>query len=637
MLLKNMMEDKKLNFNQPILSVRRYSSIMTSQKADERKIDNALPVVPRLPPYRSELKSGPVRNPGAVPFQWEQIPGRPKEQIKPQTQKCDRPPIAPKLPPGKYPKANEHDSHHVTPSTGDNKIKAVNIPHDSQTGPSLDKTTKHFERIKEITEESKSSDSGDCDEAFVNALDTLSRSESFLLNCSMSGLTGMDDLDANTSGSFLTDSQTQEFMMGRFLPAAKALVSETPQYAPKKKSAVQEQSQQLKKKIVNQDKPTLRYGPSFAKRYSHYHNNEEKEESDDDCDQHGNLLAVCRLLPRFCFKSSVCLLNPVPAMSVRTRATMFPANRIQSRSSSAGSSIDTENEYEVKPVDKIQTAELKENKNSLKNEKEVLGIPEETKHTGIKSSGSHRKGFKTFQELLADQGSPKELDSGGSVVEKTVYVDTVHKVDNMRSGSPNTQDTGVPGSREEDNEDNTKIMDQMHIIDSSVEDFKKLNDVDGEAKLLPNAHRCGDFNIVSSIDKSNSKSGIVIPKALEENPDSKLDSTTTEKIEVAQKEATKNIEKQLPRVVTLGNSHERYSEFPVPPPLPKSPSDSWLWRTLPSMSTKNASLRPYLGPQNHGFKARTGDIKWEAIVKSTKVHHHNLCYSEELLTPVPET
>ncbi|KAK4398136.1 hypothetical protein Sango_1289100 [Sesamum angolense] len=591
MLLKNLMEDKKLNLNQPLLSVRRHSPMLNTQKLDER--DSARPVMARIPHYRSELKSGPVGNPGAVPFQWEQAPGRPKEEIKTQTRNCSRPPISPKLPPGKCPKAN---SCIVSPNFGSSR---------------------------ETIEEGKSSDSGDCGEAYVDALDTLSRTESFSLNCSTSGLTGMDDLDAKTSGICTTDSQTQD----KFLPAAKGVASKTPQCAPQKQSVAGKQPQQFKK-IVKQDEAAIQCGPSFAKHYSHHQNNEdEAEEERNDYCHNGNLSAVCCLLPRLCLNSSVCILNPVTAISMATRLRISPTNRIRPTSSSAGSYAKTEDQCksiisELKPVDKLRTAELKENKTSVKSEggqleshnklahcDEPLSFLEDTKHTGTQGYESREKSFKTFKELLADEGSPKELDSGGSVVEKTVYVDNVQNVEDMSSCSPNTQGTRVPSSREEHNELKAKRIDQMHVTKSSLEDFKKLNTAEGDAKHSP----------VSSNDKSNGKSRRGTPTAFGENQEPNLHSTTTENIEVTEKEAAKYVEKQLPRTTTLGNSHAKYSKFPVPPPLPKSPSDSWLCRTLPSISTKKALVRS---------KARRGDIKWEAMVKSTKVQHHNLHYSE---------
>ncbi|GAB4859676.1 hypothetical protein Ancab_011155, partial [Ancistrocladus abbreviatus] len=56
--------------------------------------------VPYLPYYKSELKSGPVWDPGPIPFQWEQIPGKPKDEDKPQWMALEYPPLAPKLPSG---------------------------------------------------------------------------------------------------------------------------------------------------------------------------------------------------------------------------------------------------------------------------------------------------------------------------------------------------------------------------------------------------------------------------------------------------------------------------------------------------------------------------------------------------------
>lgn len=73
------MVQKKLNFNQPILSVRRTSLKTDSQILfDQTKESNALPLPPS---HRPESNSGPVRHPGSVPFLWEQIPGQPKEEI----------------------------------------------------------------------------------------------------------------------------------------------------------------------------------------------------------------------------------------------------------------------------------------------------------------------------------------------------------------------------------------------------------------------------------------------------------------------------------------------------------------------------------------------------------------------------
>lgn len=672
------MEDKQLNFDQPLLSVRRHAPTVSSQKRDNRRIDSySHQVRHRLPTYKSELKSGPIGDPGAVPFLWEQSPGQPKEETKPQIGNFDKPPVAPKLPPGRYRKAKQQDYHNVSLDTTGSTNQAVNVPCinenkkqevgvscDSRTGPSEDESVKNNESSK-VTAEEESSDSEDSDEAYVDALDTLSRAESSFLNCSMSGLSGLDDVDVKPSGSFSKDPQAREFMMDRFLPAAKAMASETP-HAPKKQP-VQLLVQQPNK-IANQCKPSLRYGPSFAKRYAYYNENEVEEESDDEYDQQANLPSVCGLLPRFCLKSSLCLMSPVPAMSVRTRVPTSSANKVRPRSSSSGSYSEMENESrsdktETNSIDKIQTAELEEDKAKLRSEsgqleghtmstyrdapapflehKEVLSVPQENRHVGNKGFGLHSEGLKTFQEFLHDRGSTWDLNSGDLVAEKTLYVDTVQKVEspNLRPFSPNTLDTeGVSKMLEEDVvKSRTK---QMHAIDSPHEDLKKLHTVDGDEQLLPNAHRFGDCNTLPLIAKSTENRGMEKPRAFREYQDSNQDSKNKDNLVATAQEAMESLEKPLPRSVTSDNSQQNHFGLPAPPPLPKSPSDSWLWRTLPSMTTKNPSLRPYLGaatnPVNHCSKAPASDMKWETIVKTTKVQRRRMHYSEESLTTIPE-
>lgn len=341
---ENPMADRKLNLNQRFLSVRtrRASSPSVTPQKDDGKM--TLPVALRPPTYKSEMKTGPISNPGVVPFLWEQMPGQPKEETAPQAQNYMKPPVVPKLPPGRYQMANQSDSHNNSKTTSENKSKTANVPLVSQADPCVKEMIKNTESKKEKMEELASSDSGDSEEAFVDALDTLSRSESYFINCSMSGLSGMNELESKDSKPM--DPKTREFMMDRFLPAAKAMVSETPHIAPKRKQQVVRERTQVKK-AENQVKPSLRYGPSFTNRYSHFNDDEGEEESDDEYDRSGNLPGVCGLLPRFCIKSPVYLLNPVPSMSMRSRVPMSPANKVKPKSSSAGSYSSTGNEVTI--------------------------------------------------------------------------------------------------------------------------------------------------------------------------------------------------------------------------------------------------------------------------------------------------
>ncbi|KAL6561633.1 hypothetical protein OROMI_017234 [Orobanche minor] len=549
--------DNKLNFDQPILSVRRYVPRLSWRRCEERKTDDYQPVIPQLHPHRSELKSGPVRNPGAVPFVWEQSPGQPKQDMKPPTENTNAtPPIASKIfPPGRFPKGNQQGCLplYSSSTSGNNKRLDVDVPRESHRGTAHDENVKNIENNKETEEEEEESSD---DEAYVDALDALSRTESFFMNCSMSALSGLEDLHTNNpSRSLSTDVQAREFMMDRFLPAAKAMASGTPHYATKKQSGVVEEQLQQLKKTVNQYKPSLRYGPSFAERYSHHQENED-EESDDDYDQRQNIPSVCGLLlPRFCLRNSLCLLNTVPAMSLRTRAPVSSANRVQTRPSLAGEiqSESRSGKGELKLVDQIQTTERGDGRTKSESnecgqleshstpthadallpsveDKEVLAITEVKMHAGAEGFGTDEKGFKTFEELFADQGCSKESNSGSNVIEKTLHVDTIRKVEspNLRHFSHSKHD-GVPSSREEDHEIITKKIDQMDSTDSSLEDNNKLKTINKEEKLPPNAHKFGAFGIFYSTDKLTEKSRMEFPKAFAESQVFWPDSTTTEK------------------------------------------------------------------------------------------------------------
>ncbi|KAL6553827.1 hypothetical protein OROMI_019500 [Orobanche minor] len=192
----------------------------------------------------------------------------------------------------------------------------------------------------------------------------------------------------------------------------------------------------------------------------------------------------------------------------------------------------------VKSKSKIQKSETKENKKSIwkKYEKPVIpGVPEATHH----AAESNRK---TFRELLAadHQGSPKEL-LGSGVHDKTLYLDTSnHQLNNTQ-----------------------RILEQlMQVADSSLEAIDQLMPSSSSSSSA-HINSCDDFNFVSSssLPKTCGKWGMVFARKTQ-------DSTST-----------------------LGNDlgNKKYSEFLVSQPRLKSPSDSWLCRTLSSMYAENAS------------------------------------------------
>ncbi|KAL3019225.1 hypothetical protein AAZX31_05G070800 [Glycine max] len=229
MMLKDLMEEKQLNLIQPLLSVRRFSSTFASETDHKGKSDNSLARLPLPPAYKSELNSVLEKNARNLPFVWEKAPGRPKDESKLQTQDFEKPPFTSNFPLGRVSKTKQQSLA---------KTRTGSTLSNSQSVASLDKkATKHS---KGETREKESFGSDDGDEAYEDARDSLSRTESFFMSC----------------------SQGRNFMIDRFLLAAKAMTSKSPQYASKKAHIGQEQQKQRKKEVntespcpINQHKP----------------------------------------------------------------------------------------------------------------------------------------------------------------------------------------------------------------------------------------------------------------------------------------------------------------------------------------------------------------------------------------------
>lgn len=298
------MEDSRLNINKPLLSVRRFSSILDSRKNENRKNESHLPIKPSKEPSNTLSISDPIMNTGNVPFGWENSPGRPKNK---QVQAKENSPRFPNLPPGRFYK-------HVKKDLDTNVAKSVGS--------------------------SKKGSSEDSDEAYVDALDTLSRGETSFYNCSASGVSG-NGSNVKPSGNLEADPKMRDYMMGRFLPAAKAMASDVHVSQPTyKKNVVKERPLEVKKPVnVDNNKLQLRYGPNFV---DHEKEEDDETDSDNDSNQHGNKSSkFCGLIPRFCS------VNPVHGMCMRARLPISPANRNQASSSSVSSFSETDNEVSI--------------------------------------------------------------------------------------------------------------------------------------------------------------------------------------------------------------------------------------------------------------------------------------------------
>ncbi|CAH1421662.1 unnamed protein product [Lactuca virosa] len=343
---------------------------VSSQKDSKRKNGNSLPTISPSPSY----KSGPLRNPGTVPFVWEHTPGKPKDETK--TQKHIKY-LVPKPPPGRISKPKKQES--------------------------LEVKLTEFESLKEIKKES-------------------------------------------------SDSR---------------VINEKPLEV---------------KKVVNRanEKPQITYGPNFLQ----FTGDDSEEDSDFDYDEHENTsYKVCGLLPHFCLKGSIGLLNPLPGLSMRTRLPISSANKTPSESSSASSQPARVAVYE------------------------------------------HRSLAKQEKEQTIIKNEPKDATNQK---ERSEPLDRVISDDDINSKNK-----------------------EVNLQKKGLISFKELLAVENEKESSPQNH----------MDK---EAGFC--------EDPKVDRD-------------------------LKVSRQSELELPAPPPLPKSPSDSWLWRTLPSMSSKNNPKYPRAKPE----------------------------------------
>lgn len=703
------MEDKQLDFNRPLLSVRRFAS--TPEFVERKRSANSPSKIPRLPVYKSELKSGPVSKSGTVPFKWEHSPGQPKDEKKSQASILGRlTTAAPKLPPGRVSRVKHQSAEHGLHGIMVPPSQTGTTPSVSQNMSWLDMNAKdQYETSNGEMEETGCSCSEDADEAFTDALDTLSRTESFNLNCRISGVCGLDAPAIIPSRNFSSDPQAWDFMMGRFLPAAKAMASETPPYATRKTPTAQDFSSN-KQMAAQLDKQTP-VSPFSLKNFCPHGPDYElgKSEDEDDLSEPEDLSTkACGLVPQFLLKSSLCLLNPVPGMKMQTKKPVS-IRSIRTKSSYLGNSSEIDNEHVSAFVKgsrgQLQTKEHHVDKselNSKPSQISVRGYSQQqdgsTLHRDLQENNisahprgrccsTHQdKGFPLVSEqsricradefeahegkgnsfgklLMSPEGSERKSVSAAPVAEKTI-LDPVRSPD---SRSP--AKIKLMGSRQDFGIEKNMRMKETLLIDSSVEVIKDLNLNSEKVELQGKTMESVDSYILLSLCKSTDDHELQMDAANGSRRDCKLiqDSSKSTCLKLA-----KNEKIDLKRQFIIGPSNEAnpdkfgrtngaeharieigssfhgkssnvetsYDSCSQPPlalplPLPKSPSESWLSRALPVVSSKNSSSRSTLGTHNYSrskaFKELTSDPKWE-----NRVQHGNFQFFEKFLSPILE-
>ncbi|KAG6507530.1 hypothetical protein ZIOFF_032880 [Zingiber officinale] len=268
------MDDKKLDFDAPLLSIRRLSAEAAAATApssvSEKKLTSSPPRRFSLPFYKSELKSGPVSHPGAVAFVWEKSPGHPKNGCS------GGPPLA---------------------GSSVRTRKASSFPTNDGEASKMEGETEELDsqRLQRTRTVSKTAAAADDDDVFIEAPETLSRTESLLMNCSMSGLSSFREAPK--------PSDAGDYMISRFLQAAEALADDSPRFTFRKAATpAREPPTRAADRIVSDN---LRKSPLLQQRKLN------DVVDDDDHDSGGRLRSRgCGLLPKISLMASLCLLNP---------------------------------------------------------------------------------------------------------------------------------------------------------------------------------------------------------------------------------------------------------------------------------------------------------------------------------------
>ncbi|KAL9321107.1 hypothetical protein ACSQ67_012946 [Phaseolus vulgaris] len=682
------MAERKLNINAPLMSVRRGSATSPSLTEARKKI---LEKRHSLPYHKSDATLDQVTKPVAVPFNWEHIPGRRKGNggSEPHPPKATSITPSPRLPPGnstnatKQPLERENKAANKFKSSNKSKSFSVSV---AKVDTVKERKTEKIEKIVESRRSNVKYDDDD-DDAFSDALETLSHTESFSMNCSVSGVSGLENMSANKSGTFSTDQQTRDFMMNRFLPAAKAMTLQPSQYSSKKQSVLVEQQPRDVSKLIREEKKPLSNRHNTAIIPYHGHGQEEESEDEGDgneCDNSSDIAAKgCGLLPQLHIRNSLCLLNPVAAIKMKNQVSLPSASEVVKpnktshiRSFSPVPAVKKAWDaiHKNKSSSRAASPDKQEGKKKLTSESnrftysgellpgrlspfrrsraaatgispsrrpqspfrgaKLLGDSKEAENYKFGKVKFHSGVLGTVQDVLS-QGNKRTSYSGSLTLEKTLYIDTVStaklpssnvsSLDNTRR--VDTMIADLERRRGKESYSSIGSSQDMKQLRCAVEekatfDTEVLNSLDSIPPSL--------FRILNLTAKEGKTEGLTTDQNISQEPES---------LSLVQGTFVEDSKINAQQIVLVNDSGKYCADSvvsPLPPPLPKSPSESWLWRALPLVSVKNSFLHSSQGTQTqakrHDCNATSGNLKWETIVKTSNLHHDHVRYSQELPT-----
>ncbi|GMH05516.1 hypothetical protein Nepgr_007356 [Nepenthes gracilis] len=669
------MEKKQLNLSAPLLSARRYSSPLRS--SSEKK-DSHSERRNGLACKKSDSNMGEVVKPGSVPFNWEHVPGKAKGGANElQLQSPQQASNTPKLPPGRslsiVPWTSGKKSGEQKPLRSLNKLSGelkvlrpknklsgeliVSVPQNKSSGelncfgPQNKLSSANMssvarcERTKEGIEKNVDYDSENDRLTYSDAL------ESFSINCSVSGLSGSEYLGTKPHETFSTDIQARDFMMNRFLPAAKAMTLESPQYASRKQVVAVEQPYEFKALIpITKGPPPSQNASNIGPFNGQDVRSEESEDEDNSCELPRNIsVKACGFLPWFCSKrNSLHFLNPVSAMKVGTGSALSSARKIGRLVKVASSGSPSQTPTKNKVDSEGKTSELND-----------IDSKRNGKFRPMFYSGElqNRSSLSPYRNSIKSGTSPPRNESPHSVFRKGVGFLAIPKRVNQPNGHEaklhNKLSNQLKGlsSRQKNMQDSgggspavekTLHRDSVAVPQSNSSSSRTKRSIDGSGNDSGATIESMSSQRRTRLDimKARGISKPFISEAVDDSPPSLSDVGHTANItDISRHERMEVVTDgniNVSRELTVRADHQ----CALPPPLPKSPADSWLSRNLTSGSPRNSFSYSNLGnkAQQRKQNAKTfpSGSNWETVVKSSHFFHDHGRYSEELVPHVSQ-
>ncbi|KAG0462913.1 hypothetical protein HPP92_021389 [Vanilla planifolia] len=407
------------------------------------------------------------------------------------------------------------------------------------------------------------------DDAFSDARDAFSCNESFSARCSMSVGTGSRD----PLRGFLKDQQTKEFMMDRFLPAAHAMAADCPQrigWKPPRPPV--EDSGETESMTTQRRRLPLDY--QYQLRIGELHvKDEEDEDQEEYVDEHGTYPGVG------IFSSKACGL--IPRFCLKSTFGLLPA-----------------------PGRKLQGRHVP--RTNIKGSTQVKVL----RHSSVEKSKEENSWEAVYRYKL-NHGYYQQKGSGSKLT------------------SESNQLTSCSDSQ---------ILDCSSFLNSagSTLSFDELESTEkekctwktGSIFCEKDFRSCCETEVPAA--KFNSAGIAADAKAMR---NSTGDSSTVEGI--GGHVLINNEKGDFPLVLEVEmEKNDKLSALSLfPPPPPKSPSESWLKQTLPSISSKRSQRHSILGiqshPKNHVPQASIQHHKLDIGNKTSNTHTRRARFAED--------